>query len=99
MSVNKFKLNENKTELIISKQTRHLYQNITITFGGSVIKPTTSVRNLGAWLDSDLSMTRQVNSIIKAAYFHLRRIAKIRSHLDRASCAKAIVAFVSSRLN
>jgi hypothetical protein len=101
MSVNKLKLNESKTELIIfsSKQTRHLYQNIAITFGGSVIMPTTLVRNLGAWLDSDLSMTRQVNSIIKTAYFHLRRIAKIRSHLDRASCAKVVVAFVSSRLD
>ena len=63
LNLNKTLIESNLTKLIIFS----FQQNIAITFGGSVLKPTTSVRNLGAWLDSDFSMTRQVNSIIKAA--------------------------------
>lgn len=101
MLANKLKINESKTELILfaPKQSRHAFGDISITFGGSFITPTSSVRDLGAYFDSDLSMTSHVNNVLKTGYYHLRRIAKIRCHLDRSSCAKAVIAFVISRLD
>ncbi|MEE4247409.1 MAG: reverse transcriptase family protein [Kangiellaceae bacterium] len=101
MTQNKLKLNESKTECIIfsSKRNKQFFHQTTIRFGGSVITPVTSVRNLGAHLDCEMSMDKQINNTIKSAYYHLRRIAKIRRHLDRSSCTQAVVAFVSSRLD
>lgn len=37
------------------------------------------VRNLGLVLESDLSFTEHFNNSIKAGFFHIRNIAKIRS--------------------
>lgn len=101
MAQNKLKLNESKTECIIfsTKQNHHQFGNIKITFGGSVINPSSSVRDLGAQVDPEMNMDRQVNNIIRTSYFHLRRIAKIRRHLDQSSCAKAVIAFVTSRVD
>jgi len=101
MLTNKLKMNEKKTECIIfaSKKNRHVFQNITIEIGSAKIKPEESVRNLGAYLDSELTMEKHVNNTIRNGYYHLRRIARISCHLDQASRAKAVVAYVSSRLD
>lgn len=42
------------------------------------------VRNLEVVFDSDLKMDKQVNSVMKAGYFHLRNIAKIKQFLSLA---------------
>ncbi len=56
-------------------------------------------RNLGVLFDSGLTMEHQVKSVAKAAFFHLRLIARIRRFFDQ-SAAKALVhAFVMSRLD
>jgi hypothetical protein len=101
MLSNKLKMNEQKTECIIfsTKRNRHIFKDITIKVGNSSIKPAESVRNLGAYLDSELTMERHVNNIVRNGYYHLRRIARISCHLDHESRAKAVVAFVSSRLD
>ena len=56
-----------------------------------------SVRNLGLYLDSELSMTVHINLIVKNCYFHLRRLGQI-VHLLSKEAAKAIaVATITSR--
>jgi hypothetical protein len=101
MLSNKLKMNEQKTECIIfaTKRNRHIFKDITIKVGNSSIKPAESVRNLGAYLDPELTMERHVNNIVRNGYYHLRRIARISCHLDHESRAKAVVAFVSSCLD
>eukprot|EP00914_Ancora_sagittata_P004404 GHVO01009544.1.p1 GENE.GHVO01009544.1~~GHVO01009544.1.p1 ORF type:complete len:218 (+),score=1.27 GHVO01009544.1:23-655(+) len=58
-----------------------------------------SVRDLGAVLDPELTMERQINSTISSAYFHLRRLSKIRCHIDQAACTKAILSTVMTRID
>ena len=58
MSQDKLLMNDAKTELLLIG-TRQQLAKITvdcITFGHSVIAPQSPVRNLGVWLDSNLSM-------------------------------------------
>ena len=40
------------------------------------------VRSLGICLDPDLTMETQVASVVRAAHFHLWRIAQLHSYLD-----------------
>lgn len=57
------------------------------------------LRNLGAVFDSELKLDKQVNSVVKAGYFHLRNIAKIKQFLLFADLKQVIQAFIMSRLD
>jgi hypothetical protein len=101
MSQNRLKLNEKKTEVLIiaTKHQRMKVANIRVKIGENVIQPTEYVRNLGGYFDQDLTMKHQVTTTIRACYFHLRRISKIRKHIDDDTCAKIINATITSRMD
>jgi hypothetical protein len=101
MADNFLKLNEEKTEVLFI-QSQHLLSKLQtkpLTIGCDQITPCDVVRNIGAYMDSKLSMDYQVGQTCKAAWFHLRNIGRIRSYLDKSSTAKLIHAFVSSKLD
>ena len=87
MTTNKLKLNGHKTEFIL------------LSIGGSCVSPSSSVRNLGVILDSELSMQPQISSVCKSAYFHLRNIARIRKYLTESAARSLVHAFVTSRID
>ena len=64
MLTNGLKLNENKTEFIIFISNHHqihvLLVGENIILGDSVITASSSVRNLGAYFDNHMSMSRHV---------------------------------------
>jgi hypothetical protein len=99
MRLNRLKLNDKKTELLViaTKHNLKKLSNITMTIGDDVIRPSTSVRNLGSWLDESMTMREQVSHTMKATYYHLRNITNIRSNLDQPTCAKVINATITSR--
>jgi hypothetical protein len=101
MVLNKLKLNDSETELVIitSKGSSSISHNISISFGEETIMPKKTVRNLGAVIDSTLSMESQISAVNRNMYFHLRRIAKVKRHLSSSDCAKAVNATVLSRLD
>ena len=63
------------------------------------ISPVASARNLGVLFQSDLSLNDHISSTVKSAYFQLHCISKIRGCLDKATTAKLVHAFVTSRLD
>jgi len=100
---NKLKLNEDKTEFI-TVTTKHyapVYHqlNLTLTVGGISIKPSTSVRNLGAFFDETLTLHNQINTIKRSMYFHIREIGRIRRYLNQDTTHLAVQALVISRLD
>ncbi len=103
MSANKLKLNNGKTEFMIVAPQRHmgmvLEKKPSLNVGGAIIEPSKSVRNLGAKLDCNLSMEGQVSNIISSMYYHIRRVNKIRKHIDKKTCERVIQAQVISRLD
>ena len=84
-----------------SEPLQNLAESIeTISVAGSPIKPQTSIKNLGVYLDSRLSFDKQVSEICKASYFHIRALRHIRSSLTTTEAAKTIaLAIVGSRLD
>ena len=80
-------LNPSKSEVIAlfnprSKPLEALAESITfISVAGSPIKLQSSIKNLGAHLDSNLSFDKQVSETCKASYFHIRALRHIQSSL------------------
>ena len=63
------------------------------------IETSPHVKDLGAFLDSNLKMEHHVNKICSSAYYHIRNIAKIRTHLDQDTLKTLIHALVTSRID
>jgi hypothetical protein len=100
MAKNKLKLNDSKTEcLVVTSKRAKKAPELTITIGDETIKPKVTVQNLGATLDSELSIEAHVRRVIKTSYFHLQRIAMIRNQLTTEACATILHATVTSRLD
>ena len=70
-----------------------------MSVGDSEALPSKTVRNIGAVLDSSLSMGSHVNAVVKSCYFQIRSISKIRKYLTEDSAKSLTHAFVTSRLD
>ena len=101
MANNKLKLNEDKTEFVILGKDTYTKKvtKSSINIGGNEIPSSVSVRNLGAWLDKEMTMETHVNNVCKTAYLHLRNIRYIRNFLTEDATKTIIQAFVTSRLD
>ncbi len=57
------------------------------------------VKNLGVYFDSALKFDKQISTVVKTIFFHLRVLAKVKPFLSFKDFEKVIHAFISSRLN
>ena len=90
--VNRLMLNDDKTEIIVIGRPKVL-KNLSHTglnFGNTLIEFSPCVRNLGVFIDNDLSMFSHVKHLIKIMYLEINRIGKIR-HLITKSVAETLV--------
>ena len=79
MDINKLKLNNGKTKLLVIQfPHRPMPPLQNIDCGTETTKSTHSAKNIGVSLDNIVSMSKQVNAICKKAFYHLRNIASIR---------------------
>jgi hypothetical protein len=101
MKANKLQLNAEKTEAIIvcHPQHRHKLQHRTITIGNTSVVPSSSVRNLGAIFDHNMSMADQITAICRSLNFQLRSIGRIRKFLTRKSAETIVHSVITSRLD
>ena len=98
---NKLKMNNEKTELIVTG-TKHKLSQIpvsTMLISDCHLSFSPSVKNLGIFLDQTLSTETQINQLCKVIYFQLRRLAKIRSFLTTEAANKLAVSLILSRLD
>ena len=99
MSLNKLKVNDDKTELLVigsGNLSASQLPSFTAT-DGSVIQPSHSAKNIGVIFDNKLNMERQVSAICKSAFFHIRNISRIRKFLSLSSTKALLHAFVTCR--
>jgi len=101
LTANKLTVNPSKTEFLIigTPQQRAKLLSPSISFQGSTITPSHSVRNLGVIFDSDHSFTSHISSVCQSASFHIRLIRQIRSLLDTNTTTILANSLVSSRLD
>ena len=73
MSLNKLKLNGDKTELLVIGSCNLPASQLPsfTAIDGSVIEPSHFARNIGVIFDNKLNMKRQVSAICKSAFFHI----------------------------
>ena len=101
MANNFLKLNDSKTEFIMFGTDTNvaMIAKRTVSMGYSVVVPSGAVKNIGAKLNSALTMEPQVNKILKSCYFQIRLLSKIRKYLTEDSAKSLVHAFVTSRLD
>ena len=101
MKNNFLKLNCNKSEIIIigPNSLTSSTQDFSLDIDGSIVTPSTRVRNLGIIFDPTLSFLPHVNQITKTAFFHLKNIARLRPSLSFSAAETLIHAFITSRLD
>ena len=100
MTLNKLKLNKDKTELLFLYSKHSPQQSFPpLRFGSDIIKPTESAKNIGVIFDSTMSMIPHVNNTCKAAFYHLRNISRIRRFLSVKTTETLIHAFVTSKID
>jgi len=101
MRNSKLKLNDAKTEVVVitSKNNAEYVKDIVVKIGEDTITPKPVAKNLGAFLDSQLTMEKQVSAVTRKMYFNIRRIAKVKFYLTPEARAKAINSTVLSHLD
>lgn len=71
----------------------------SICAGTEVVEPVSVIRDLGVWIDSELSMRDHISRTTRACYLHLRRLRSIRTLLGRDVTVQLVCALVLSRLD
>ena len=101
MTVNKLKLNGDKTDIIVLG-TKHMVKNLDIdvvNLCGHVIPTSPHSRNLGVIFDQHITMDIHVNNVIKTCFYQLQNISKIRYFLDDDTTKLLVNSLVTSRLD
>ena len=100
MVANKLKRNCDKSEPIIFSSPYKERPDLTsLTIREEVINTSCKVRNIGVVFDESLSMAPQVAQLCKSSFYHLRKIARIRSYLTPETAKLLLHAFVTSKLD
>jgi len=95
------RLNEEKTELIIFNPKHQVRMNweLRLQVGNNTVFVVSSVKNLGVYFDTSLTMERQLNAISKAYYYQIRNICHIRGYITLDACKTLAHGLITSRLD
>ncbi len=77
----------------------HCTESLGLQFATRCTVTSSTVKNLGVKLDSNLSFENHISHVTKTAFFHLRNIAKLRNMLTVSGAEKLVHAFMTSRLD
>ena len=94
-------LNDNKTEFLLLGTRQQLakvdIRNIRV--GSSEVSSQPVVKNLGAWLDSTLTMSTHISKLCGAAFYRLHNISRITKFLSLEVPKTLVHAFVIPRVD
>ena len=102
MTTNFLKLNDSKTEVVLlRKQSRNeeVDHIKTIRIGNSNVKVVPTAKNIGCFIDSNLTMEAQVASITRKGYGSIHEIARILPNLTKEGAEILINSQVTSKLD
>ena len=98
---NRLQLNASKTEVLWCASSRHQHQipwtPVRVCF--DFIQPASSVRDLGIYLDADVSMRMHVSRTVSNCFAVLHQIRSIRRSLTRPVLQSLIVSLVMPQLD
>ena len=101
VSSNRLQINPSKSEFIWCTTARRtkLIPTDSFDLGGSIVQPSKSVRDLGAYIDSDMSMTTHISRLVSSCFYQLRRIKLILRNLPTSAAVQLVNSFVISRID
>jgi hypothetical protein len=101
MASNRLKLNADKTEFIWigPKAKLRRIQPDALPVSGALVVPANVVRNLGVYIDGELSMRDHINRLSRTCYFQLRQLRTVRRSLTPEATRLLLHSFVVSRLD
>ena len=84
MLCDKLKINDGKTEFVIigTRQQLSKVHVDSLAVGDAQVSPVRSVKNLGTWIDSNMSLQVNINNTCKAAYYYITNVRRIRKYLS-----------------
>ena len=100
MLMNKLKLNEEKTEIILCNPKKFDIHISSLKFGDEVVNFSNSGKNLGVVFDEKLNMNEHITSVSKTVYSEIRRLKQVRNFItSKSSLQKLASSFILSRLD
>ena len=97
----KLKMNNDKTEIMvcgtIAKRKQVNVDNVNI--GNESIAFSSEVKDLGVYIDSNISFNKHVSFLRKSCYFELRKISNIRPFITKKSAKQLAVSLILSKLD
>jgi len=101
MSSNRLQLNTAKTEILWSTSGRRLHQlpRLPLRVGTDEVAPASVVRDLGIYIDSDVSMRSHVTRTVSACFAVLRQLRSIRRSVSLPVIQSLVSSLVLSRLD
>ncbi|KAI5086818.1 hypothetical protein C0J45_23883, partial [Silurus meridionalis] len=74
-------------------------QHLNLHLDRCSVTTSSTVKDLGVILDSNLSFNNHINQVTKTAFFHLRNISKLRNMLSISDAEKLVHAFMTFRID
>jgi len=101
MRSNRLQLNTAKTEVLWCSSSRRQDQlpRTALRVGNDSVLPSSSVRDLGIYLDSDASMTTHVSKTVSCCFAVLRQIRSIRRSVTQQVVQSLVASLVLTRLD
>jgi len=101
MRSNRLQLNTAKTEVIwcTSSRRQHQIPAVPLVVRADAVVPVNSVRDLGIYVDSDLSMRTHISRTVSGCFAVLRQIRSIRRSITRSVLQSLVVSLVLSKLD
>ena len=96
---NKLQVNAHKTEMMLFNTSKFKHPPAPLSICQATISFSDSARNLGLYLDKDLSMKEHINFICKTAFLEIRRISAILHYLTDDATQTLVVSLVLSRID
>jgi len=101
MSANRLQLNSDKTECmwLTSPRSQHRLPTSGPLIGANVVSPSATVRDLGVFIDQDLTMKTYVQQTASRCFPTMRQLRSIRRCIPTSVFHSLVSALVRSRLD
>ena len=99
----RLQLNSSKTDFIWFGTKSNLAKiqppHKSLSVCSSVVSCSEVVRDLGVFLDSELSTKKHVSNVASVCFYHLRRLRQLRNCVSQSLMAQLVTSLVISRLD
>jgi len=98
MASNRLQLNHAKTKVLwyASSRRQHQIQSGPVRIGSTNVQPVSSIRDLGVYIDADMSMRTHVTAVARACFAALR---SVRRSLSRHALLTLVHAMIVSKVD